>query len=40
MPSGTNYYYTRTPMYYNPSSYEMRACVDTSDGDTLCTPWY
>lgn len=40
VPSGTNYYYTRTPMYYNPSTYETRACVDTSDGDTLCTPWY
>lgn len=40
VPGGTNYYYTRTPMYYNPSGYEMRACAEDPSGNESCTPWY
>ncbi|MFZ4163538.1 hypothetical protein ACOZDE_34895 [Streptomyces griseoincarnatus] len=40
IPSGTNYYWTRTPMYYNPSTHMMRACVENPSGKQSCTPWY
>ncbi|KES06375.1 hypothetical protein BU52_15015 [Streptomyces toyocaensis] len=40
IPGGTNYYWTRTPMYYNPSTHMMRACVEDPSGDQSCTPWY
>jgi hypothetical protein len=35
-----NLYRTRTPMYYNPSTHEMRACAEEPDGTEHCTPWY
>lgn len=35
-----NFYQTRTPMYYNPSTHEMRACVENPSGTERCTPWY
>jgi hypothetical protein len=35
-----NFYTTRTPMYYNPSTHEMRACVEYKSGTPSCTPWY
>ncbi|AZS85939.1 hypothetical protein ELQ87_17820 [Streptomyces griseoviridis] len=35
-----NTYVTRTPMYYNPSTYEVRACVEDPSGNEQCTAWY
>ncbi|MEU7054826.1 hypothetical protein [Streptomyces sp. NPDC046197] len=40
VPGAANLYYTRTPMYYNPSGYEMRACVEDASGTQHCAPWY
>ncbi|MFF0014556.1 hypothetical protein [Streptomyces sp. NPDC005374] len=40
VPDGTNYYYTRTPMYYNPSTHKMRACAENPSGTEYCTAWY